>query len=63
MVLFPIAVIWLVVVIVWVVRNSQNAGPEDPVWRRWRSKPRRPRDGDSSGRRDRAGRRASATER
>jgi hypothetical protein len=60
MVLFPIAVIWLIVVFVWVLRNSRNGEPEEPVWRRWRSKPRRPRDGDGSGSRDRAERRATA---
>jgi hypothetical protein len=63
MVLFPLAVIWLIVVFVWVLRHSQNTEPEDRVWRRWRPKPRTPREGDSSGDRGRAKRRASTTAR
>jgi hypothetical protein len=55
MVLFPLAVIWLIVIFVWVLRNSRNAPPEERVWRRWRPSPRRPRDGG-----DRAGTRARA---
>ena len=51
MVLFPLAVIWLIVIFVWVLRNSRNAPPEERVWRRWRPSPRKPRDGG-----DRAGR-------
>jgi hypothetical protein len=62
MVLFPLAVVWLVVVLVWVLRNSRNAAPEDRVWRRWRPSPRRPRDGGDSGSRARA-RRDSARSR
>jgi hypothetical protein len=49
MVLFPIAVIWLIVVFVWVLRNSRNAPPEERVWRRWRPAPRKPRDGRDAG--------------
>jgi hypothetical protein len=60
MVLFPLAVIWLIVIFVWVLRNSRNAPPEERVWRRWRPSPRKPRDGgDESGSRGRA-RRESA---
>ena len=50
MVLFPIAVIWLVVIFVWVLRNSRNAPPEERVWRRWRPSPRKPRDGGETSR-------------
>jgi hypothetical protein len=48
MVLFPLALVWLIVVLVWVLRNSRNAAPEEPVWSRWRPTPRTPRDGDAS---------------
>jgi hypothetical protein len=53
MVLFPIALIWLICVVIWLVRNSQNDGapppePRDP--RRWR--PRTPRRPDGSRSRD-----------
>ena len=57
MVLFPIAVLWLVIVAVWVIRNSRNENPEqERVWHRWTPRPRRPRDGDASGARSRKGR-------
>jgi hypothetical protein len=61
MVLFPLAVIWLVVILVWVLRNSRNAEPEEPVWRRWRHSPRRPRDGgdDAGGSRARSRRKSA----
>jgi hypothetical protein len=59
MVLFPLAVIWLIVVFVWVLHHSRNNEPEERVWRRWRPKPRKPRDGDGPGARGRAARRAS----
>jgi hypothetical protein len=49
MVLFPIAVVWLIVVLVWVLRNSRNELPEDRIWRRWRPSPRKPRDGRDAG--------------
>jgi hypothetical protein len=49
MVLFPIAVIWLAIVFVWVLRNSRNGEPEETVWQRWRPRPRRPRDGADTG--------------
>jgi len=44
MVLFPIAFIWLLAVMIWLIRNSLNepAPPrQEPEPRRWR--PRRPR--------------------
>ena len=63
MVLFPIAVIWLVVIFVWVLRNSRNAPPEERVLRRWRPKPRTPRDEDGAGSRGRAARRETADRR
>ena len=63
MVLFPLAVIWLIVIFVWVLRNSRNAPPEERPWRRWRPKPRRPRDGEPAGPRSRAERRAASTRR
>jgi hypothetical protein len=61
MVLFPLAVIWLIVVIVWVVRN-QTAPPEERAWARWRPRPpRTPPRGRPHGSPDRSGgRRASA---
>jgi len=41
-VLFPIAVVWVIVVVVWVVRNEVN--PEQDTTRRWtRLRPRPPR--------------------
>ena len=64
MVLFPLAVIWLIVIFVWVLRNSRNAPPEERVWRRWRPSPRKPRDGsDPAGARGRAERRGSTRSR
>ncbi|HEU5213350.1 MAG TPA: hypothetical protein VFU10_11320 [Gaiellaceae bacterium] len=47
MVLFPFALIWLVVLIVWVVRNEKNREEGDPRrWAWWRpSPPRDPRRG------------------
>jgi hypothetical protein len=45
MVLFPLAVIWLVIVLVWVLRNSRNDIPEERTWHRWPARPRKPRDG------------------
>jgi hypothetical protein len=59
MVLFPLAIVWLVVVLVWVLRNSRNDLPEERVWQRFRPRPRRDGDPPRSGRR--ANRRASAT--
>jgi hypothetical protein len=61
MVLFPLAVIWLIVIFVWVLRNSRNAPPEERVLRRWRPSPRKPRDGEPSG--SRRARRASTRSR
>jgi hypothetical protein len=63
-VLFPIAFVWVIAVIVWVVRNE--ATPEQDRARRWtRGRPRRPRSprrgrpngsrGRSTGRRGKAG--------
>ena len=62
MVLFPLALLWLIVVAVWVYRHSQSTPPEDQVWRRWRPRPRAPRDGEPTAGRARA-RRASKTAR
>ena len=56
MVLFPIALIWLVCVVIWLVRNSTNEPelpPDEP--RRWWPRPRRPGRGPTGSRsRDRA---------
>jgi len=61
MVLFPIAFIWLLAVMIWLIRNSLNTGPEqqrdEP--RRWFPRPpRRPwlgtPNGSRTSRRDRA---------
>jgi hypothetical protein len=44
-VLFPIALIWLVVALVWIIRNSTNApdAPGEQSWRRFVPRvPRRP---------------------
>jgi hypothetical protein len=43
MVLFPFAFIWMIIVIVWVLRNETNKPDEERFWvrtKRWR--PRRP---------------------
>jgi hypothetical protein len=43
MILFPIALVWLVVALVWIIRNSTNE-PDVPGERSWqRYVPRRPR--------------------
>jgi hypothetical protein len=59
MVLFPIALLWLIGVIVWVVRNEAKPGQERKLdWRRWRPRPPRlPRGGRAGGAEARAGRR------
>jgi hypothetical protein len=51
MVLFPIALLWLVGVIIWVVRNEAKPGTERKIdWRRWRPRPpRRPGTGGRFG--------------
>jgi hypothetical protein len=50
MVLFPLAVLWLVIGLVWVLRHSRNELPEDRVWRRWTPRtPRRPWNDRSGG--------------
>jgi hypothetical protein len=51
MVLFPIALLWLVGVIIWVVRNEAKPGKERRLdWRRWRPRPpRRPMTGGRFG--------------
>jgi hypothetical protein len=59
MILFPIAVVWLIVVLVWVLRNSRNEASDEPVWRRWRRAPRSPRDGGPRESRSRAGRKSA----
>jgi len=42
MVLFPIALLWLIGVIIWVVRNESKPGQERKLdWRRWRPRPPR----------------------
>jgi hypothetical protein len=53
MILFPIALIWLVVALVWIIRNSTNE-PDVPEqsWRRFVPRiPKRPWNGDSGARR------------
>ena len=45
MVLFPIAFIWFIAVMIWLIRNSLNdpdVPREEREWRRWRPRPRRP---------------------
>src|SRR5436309_6764199 len=42
-VLFPIALVWLVFVVLWAVR--QTVEPSDGPWRPWRQRRRTPRDG------------------
>jgi hypothetical protein len=65
MVLFPIAFIWLLCVMIWLVRNSLNEpeapGEEREPPRRWPRRPRRPNDRGSNGShtRDRAAARVS----
>ena len=53
MVLFPIALIWLICVVIWIVRNSMNddvPGQEPEQPRRWWPRPpRRPHDRKPSG--------------
>lgn len=66
MVLFPIALVWLIVVIVWVVRNERNHEEGQPrQWAQWRpTPPRDPRRGGperSGGRRGNAGASRGAT--
>jgi hypothetical protein len=55
MVLFPIAFIWLLAVMIWLIRNSMNEpGPQDHEPRRWRPRPpRRPNDRRATGSRTR----------
>jgi hypothetical protein len=66
-VLFPIALVWLIAVIVWVVRNEVT--PEQDTARRWTRlrprPPRSPRRGRPNGSRPRRGetRASSSTER
>jgi len=65
MVLFPIAFIWLLCVMIWLVRNSLNEpdvpGEEREPRRRWPHRPRRPngRGPNGSRSRDRAAVRVS----
>jgi hypothetical protein len=65
MVLFPIAFIWLLIVVIWLVRNSMNEdvppGEEREPRRFWPRPPRRPNDRRPHGSRssDRASSRAS----
>lgn len=42
MVLFPFAFIWLIIVIIWVVRNESNKPEEERFWVRKGWRPRRP---------------------
>jgi hypothetical protein len=45
MVLFPLALLWIIGVIVWIVRNNLDGSPgeRERSWRRWRPRPpRRP---------------------
>ena len=46
MILFPLALLWIVGVIIWVIRNnvdSEPGAPEPRDWKRWRPRPpRRP---------------------
>ena len=60
MVLFPFALIWLVVLIVWIVRNEQNREDGEPRrWAWWRPKP--PRDPQRGGPDRVGGRRGEAS--
>lgn len=46
MILFPLALLWIVGVIIWVIRNNVSGEPgasEPREWKRWRPRPpRRP---------------------
>jgi len=46
MILFPLALLWIVAVIIWVIRNNVSGEPgasEPRDWKRWRPRPpRRP---------------------
>jgi hypothetical protein len=54
MVLFPIALLWLVGVLIWVVRNEGAPGHDAiRVWRRWL--PKRPAGGRDAGPHDASG--------
>jgi hypothetical protein len=55
MVLFPFALIWLIVVLVWVVRNEVKPPEERRTWIRRRPRPPRNPRGRPHGSRDRAG--------
>jgi hypothetical protein len=61
MVLFPLAFVWVIVLIVWIVRNEVR--PEEEQTRRWTRvrprPPRGPRRGRPNGSRARPGARAS----
>ena len=59
MVLFPLALIWLIVVIVWVVRNEVK--PEEGRLHTWTRRPRSPRHPGRGGPDRSGGRRGSAT--
>jgi hypothetical protein len=58
MVLFPFALIWIIIIAVWVIRNERNSEEERVrVWSRLR--PRRPRDPSRGGPDRSGGRRGS----
>jgi hypothetical protein len=59
MVLFPIAFIWMIIVLIWVVRNESNKPEAERFWVRKGWRPRRPR-GPRRGPAGTAQRRASA---
>ncbi len=49
MVLFPLALIWLIVIVVWAIR-SRPSDPAKPTGERtWRRRPRGPRQGPERG--------------
>lgn len=55
MVLFPIALLWVVVFLIWVIRQSTNEAepPDDPTRSTWFGAPRRPKPGrDGTSKRD-----------
>lgn len=48
MLLFPIMLLWIVGVLIWIVRNNITDEPGERAprdWTRWRPRPHRPRDG------------------
>jgi hypothetical protein len=62
MVLFPIAFLWLLAVMIWLIRNSLNEPDQQPGEpRRWYPRrPRRPQDGPHAGQSEKRGQRLAS---